>query len=471
MANIERHDIDDLNLNVTLTLPKEDLNAKFKNELNRYTQRASVKGFRKGKTPVSYIKKMYGPEIFSDIVNDMVSTNLSNFLQDGKLDILGQPIPSEDSPKNDFSIGEISDLVFKFDIGVAPQFEIAGLTKDSKFKRYAPSVPDKWIDEALEADRGRLGEPTSIEGGDLKEKDILKLKVKEVGGELEAEFPVLFEDISEDLQAEFATKKVGDTVAFDIYKLEKNADENRVRRYILGVDDGIEFGADFAGTVVDITSVTPATMDEAFFTKAYGEAVTDEAQARVFLNGEFSKYFESDVWGLLVRDLQDHLMEANAIQLPDAFLKRWLTFSNSKNTPELVENDYPRFANNLRWTLMRDQIIEKYDVRINDEDVMEVYKGRARAAYGAQLGEEFVGYFAQHMMNEAQKKQTKDHEEVMESAMFSRVFRVVAEQVDVVDTPLTWDEFNEKREAAIASSKTLREGEGLTLENEDLQEG
>jgi trigger factor len=464
MANIERHNIDDLNVSVTLTLTKEELGTKFKSELNRFTQRASLKGFRKGKTPVGHIKKLYGPEIFSDIVNDMVSNNVANFLQEEKLDILGQPIPSEDSPKNDFSINEINDLVFKFDLGTAPKFELAGISMASKFTKAMPEVPTEWINEALDTDRNRSGEPSPIEGGDLKEKDIVKLNVKEVGGELTAEFSVLFEDLSDEMKATFATKKTGDSVAFDIYQLEKDADETRVRKYILGVDENVVFGKDFEGTVSEITRITPAVMDEAFFTKHYGPDTTNEEQAREFLRREFSKYFESDSWSLLVRDLQEHLMAANPINLPDAFLKRWLSFSNEKNTPELVERDYSRFSNNLRWTLLRDQIIKDYDVALEEGDIFNVYRERARAAYGAQLGEEFVNYFAEHMMKEAAKKSSKEHNDVLESAMFSRIFKVIATKVDVTETIVTMDEFNAKRNEAIAMVEASRAEEAITLD-------
>lgn len=463
MANIERHNIDDLNISVAVTLTKEELSAKFKSELNRFAQRAAIKGFRKGKTPVSYIKKMYGGEIFSDIVNDMISSNVSNFLQDNKLDLLGQPIPSEEKFDNDFGMDNIQDLKFSFDMGLAPQFELQGLTTDSKFSNYIPEIPTKWIDEAFEGDRNRVGERAMITGGDLQEKDMIKLDVKEVDGSVEANITVLFDDLTDDLKAEFASKNVGDTLTFDIYNLEKGADENRVRKYILGVEDGVIFGPNFKGTISEITRMVAAEMNEAFFTKAYGEEVTTEVQAREFLTGEFSKYMVGDSWGLLLRDLQEHLIQSNPMNLPDVFLKRWLAFSNEKNTPELVERDYARFSDNLRWTLIRDQIIEKFNVHLHDEDIKAVYKDRVRSSYGAQLGDEFLDYFAQRMMDEATKKKSKEHEDVVESAMFDKVFRVVAKQVDVIDTPISWDDFDAKRAAAIAAAQQSRAGEAVEV--------
>jgi trigger factor len=469
MANIERHDIDTLNVGLTLTISKDEVADKFKKELNRMAQRAAIKGFRKGKTPVSYIKKMYGAEILNDLVNNTIAESVSNFIDNEKLDILGQPIPSEDENKNSFSIENFEDLTFKFDIGLAPQFELNGLSKESKFEKYIPDVPVAWIDEAIETDRGRQGERSTIEGGDLKDKDIIKLNVKEVDGSLEKSFSVLFDDLSDDVKATVADKKVGDSFVLNIMTMEKNADENRVRKYILGVEEDVTFNNDFDATIEEITRIVPANLDEAFFTKAYGENVTTEEQAREFLRGEFSKYFEGDSWGLMVRDLQEHLLNSNPLDLPDAFLKRWLQFSDERNTKELVERDYTRFSNNLRWTLLRDRIIEEFNVHIHDEDLKEVYRDRVRASYGAQLGEEFLDYFAERMLEEGRKKKSKEHQDVEESAMFNQVFKTIAKQVDVIDVNVTWDEFNAKREVALASARNAQDGEAIASPFEDAE--
>lgn len=470
MATVERHNIDDLNINLSLHIPKEELSDKFKKELNRFSQRASIKGFRKGKTPIGYIKKMFGSEIMTDIVNNTISDQISTYLYDNKLDILGQPIPSEDTPSNNITMNEFFDMNFKFDVGLAPAFELNGLDKNSKFEKVIPEVPTTWIDEALETDRKRQGESQVIEGGNLEDKDIIKINAKEIDGSVEKSFSVIVEDLSDDFKALVADKKAGDTFTFDIMTMEKTSDETRVRKYILGLEDGVSFNNNFQGTIEEITRIAPADLDEAFFTKTYGENITTEEAAREFLKGEFSKYFEGDSWGLLVRELQEHLLKSNQIPLPDTFLKRWLAFSNTKNTPELIEKDYERFSNNLRWTLIRDKMIEQYNVHVHDADIMEVYRDRIRASYGAQLGEDFLDYFAQRMMEDARKKKSKEHDDVVDSAMFNQVFKTIAKHVDVTDVYVSWDDFNAKREAAIAAAKESREGESIDVPVEDVEE-
>jgi len=469
MANISAQHIDDLNVKLTVQIPATELSDKFKKELNRFTQKAALKGFRKGKTPMSYIQKIYGNDIMSDLINDTVSNEVGNFLQEKNMDILGRPIPAEDTAKNTFSVTNIQDLEFSFDIGLAPAFEVQGLDKQNKFVKLVPEVPVAWIDDAIEAERKRHGATTQVDSKNLQDKDLIKILAKEKDGSIEKTFAVLFEDLTPEFVKLLKGKKVGDSFDFDILKMEKDKDEAHIRKYILDIDEQQSFNPAFSGTLEEINRITPADLDEAFFTKAFGAEVTTEEAARAFLYNEFAKYFESDSWGLLVRDLQERLLEMNQLNLPETFLKRWLAFSSEKNTPDVIEKDFDRFSANLRWTLIRDHIIEKYHVHVHNEDIAAVYKDRIRASYGAQLGEEFLDMFAQRMMDEASKKQSKEHEDVVESAMFNQVFKKIAGLVDVTDINVTWEEFNAKRELALEAAKKSREGESVELVSEETE--
>lgn len=456
MALIERHDVDALNVSLSITLPKEEINEKLKKELNRFAQKATIRGFRKGKTPVSYIKKIYGGDILNDIVNKDVSETLDQFIKENDLNILGYPIPSEEKIENNFTIDRLEDIHFKFDIGLAPTIEIKGLSKEFKFSKYIPEVPEKWIDEALEGDRKRKGQRQTVEGGDLQENDIIKINAKEIGGELDKSFSVLFQDLSDDMKALIGNKKTGDSFDFDITTMEQNADAERVRKYILGVDENVSFGNMFNGTIEEVTRITPAELTEEYYKETYGENVTNEADARVFINDEFLKHFEPESWGLLMRELQDHVIEHNQFDLPEAFLKRWLQTTNSKNTAEIVERDYANYAKSIHWTLLKEQLLEEFDVHIHENDVYEAYLDKVRSmGYGSQLGEDFVSYMADHLMKEGQKTNSKAHQEAVESAMIKQLFNVLAAQVDVTDYRISWDEYNAKREAVLKANEAI----------------
>jgi trigger factor len=471
MATFDKQHIDDLNLSVTLTVDKTEVQGKFKSELNRFAQRAAIKGFRKGKTPLTYVKKIYGPEILNNIVNSFISDNISNFLEKENLDILGQPIPSEDSPENKYSTENFEDLVFKFDFGLAPKFELAGLSKDYKFNKYIPQVPEKWVNEAIETDQNKKGERVSIEGGDIKDKDIIKLQAKEENGDLERIFSVLFDDLSEDLRAQFTSMKVGDTTLVNILNLERNQSEENIRKFILGVDESVTFNHNFNVTIEEITRIEPAQITEDYLTTTYGEGITTIEEAKAFLYKEFSQYFVGDSWGLLIRELQEHIISQNNIPLPDAFLKRWLAFSSEKNTAEVIERSYNGFAQNLRWTMVRDAIISEYNVHIHDADIKDQFRDRLRGTYGAQMGEDLLEQFAEYMMADALKKKSKELDDMRENAMFNQVFKTIEKQVEVTEVSVDWDTFEDMRNKALeAARKTDEIVSSLDVEEYEAEE-
>ena len=135
MPKVVREEIDNLNATVTITLEKSDYQPKFKSELNKYRQKAHMKGFRRGKTPLSVVKKMYGKAVLAEVINEQLQKELFEHLNEDKLDILGQPLPSEDQEQIEFDLKDMSDYVFKFDLGIAPEFEVEGLDKKNSFQK------------------------------------------------------------------------------------------------------------------------------------------------------------------------------------------------------------------------------------------------------------------------------------------------------------------------------------------------
>ena len=65
---------------------------------------------------------MYGPTILVDEINKIVSEELYNYINENKLNILGEPLPNEGSKVDAFNEGD--DFEFVFDIALAPEFKV-----------------------------------------------------------------------------------------------------------------------------------------------------------------------------------------------------------------------------------------------------------------------------------------------------------------------------------------------------------
>ncbi len=182
MAEVVRKDIDNLNAELTIIISKEDYEPKFKTALQKQSKSVQMKGFRKGRTPVSYIKKMYGRALLADEVNKLIQDTLTKYISDGKLKLLGYPIPSEQQESYDSNLDDLKDFHFKFDVGLAPDFELVSLD-DDEYSVYGVEVPAETIDQDVETLRKRYGVRTIVEN-DIQENDIVEFKAAELDGDV-----------------------------------------------------------------------------------------------------------------------------------------------------------------------------------------------------------------------------------------------------------------------------------------------
>jgi trigger factor len=84
--------------------------------------------------PMGIVKKMVGKAIFVDEINKLASDSLYNYLKENDIDILGEPLPSNElNAEIDFD--QEGDFTFHFDLGLAPEFELNFSAKDTTLNR------------------------------------------------------------------------------------------------------------------------------------------------------------------------------------------------------------------------------------------------------------------------------------------------------------------------------------------------
>ena len=467
MAKVVREDTDNLSAVLTITLTKEDYEPKLTAELNKYRKKAHIKGFRKGKTPMAFIKKMYGKSLMADVINELMQEELTNYIQENNLDILGQPIPTEDQELFDFDINQANDYVFKVELGLAPQFEVTGVGSEDSYARHDVEVPDEMVEKDMTAARKRLGERNSVED-DIEENDMLTLNVEELEGEEIKEngwattFSILVDQIpSEELKKEFSSKKKGDKIRFDIRDLEKDRDEAYIRKQLLHVDENdedVEIGNHFEAVIDDVSRVAPAEINEDFLNKYFGEGrVKDEAEARELIRKDIKSYYDRQADSLLFRDFQDRLLEQNALELPETFLKKWLKVANEEATDELIEKEFDAFTRNLRWSLIRSKLVQKFDVQVTENELVEGFKDRVRGYFGGYGDELVILNTANRLMQDRQQV-----DNMYQELMTDKLFEAIKEASKIEDQKINAEAFDEvikeAREKVEAAEEQLEHG-------------
>ena len=472
MPSVVRQDIDNSSAILTVTVTREELKPKLDTELKKFRKRAPVKGFRPGQVPMDYVKKLYGASIFGDTLNDMLAQELYSYLRESKLDVLGQPLPTEDQEKFAFKISDPDpEYSVKYEVGIVPAFDIQGLDKKQKYERYTIADLDELAEEDLQYARKRMGKREEVEDTIL-ENDMVRMAARELEGDalkadgLETEITVLVKTIADEATREqFLALKKGDTLRFNARTLENHPKEAAYRKHILRLEAGDDrvVGEMFEGNIVEVIRVEEAEMDEEFFKGYFGnESITSKEAAIGELKKGIEGFYDIRANALLMRSFQERLLELNKIELPNTFLKRWLKVTNQdKLTDETIENEYPAFAENLRWTIVRDAIKAKFDIEVSDEAVKAAFVEKVRSYFG---GASSIPEYLLESSVERLMQNEKDVDSTRRDLEINKIFNAIREQVTIKDNPVPSAEFhkilesmNAKASAEQAQDSALRD--------------
>lgn len=387
--NIIREDVDALNANLKITVSPADYEAKVKQTLEKYRKTAKIPGFRPGKVPFGHIQKQYGSSVLSEELNKAVSEALNGYITENKLEILGNPIPTEkDGFKGDFA--NPSEFEFTYQLGLAPQVKVA-LSAKNKFDYVKVKVDKKLIDQQIEDLTRRYGKLVS--GEEVGEKDMIMAQFVELEGKEIKEAGIMH---SSTISMEFVNdakvkkqltgKKVGDKVTVNPSAVSKGGADTAS---MLGITEAeLENISDkFQMTITEIKVMEPAELNTELFDKLFGAgAVKDEKELKTRVKSDLENMFVNDSDRLLTKAVYENLIEKTKVELPDNFLKRWIKLSNENEiSDEQISAEYESYAKGLKWQIIQGNIFKANDIKLENDEVIEFTKGLLVSNY-AQYG-------------------------------------------------------------------------------------
>ena len=445
--NITKENINELNAIVTVKIEKNDYEATVNEQLREYRKKANMPGFRPGKVPAGLVKKMYGKAILAEEVNKMLSHNLSKFIVDEKLNILGEPLPN-DEKTSVIDWETAADFEFAFDIAVAPEIEVK-FDKRKKYPYYLIQVDDKMIDQQVDSYTGRFGENGKAEA--IEDKDTIRgnfVQLDADGNELEggikAEQVVIAVDVMKDeaVKNEIIGKKADDTIVFDPIKVYDNRHEVG---HMLNIshEEAENIDGDFKFTISEVLRFKKAEVNEDLFKKAFGDdteiKTEEEFRNKVKADIEEQLKYSSDYKFTI--DSRDILLEKVEMELPEEFLKRWLKMTNNELTDEQVEADFDNFMKDLRWQLIKDRVAKDNEIEIKQEDVKEMAKEVAAMQF-RQYGmfsmpdEQLSAYADQILQNEEEARR------ITTRVQEDKIMAVIKENVNIDEKEINQEDFN-----------------------------
>lgn len=446
--NITRENIDDLNAVIKVNMSPEDYQENVTTTLRDYAKRADLKGFRKGKVPLSLVKKMVGKGVLLDEINRNLSQKLEEYIRDENLEILGNPLPKE-LEDLDLDLDANNSYEFEYEIGLSPSIELNYDLKEVPAK-YTVEVDDEYLEKELLVTRKRFGEMSNPDVSE--EGDILygKLTVAEAsqadipedwkfGKDLAAMVALNPERIpSEDFKGKMGGKKAEDVIpANDLSELFRGDEEMRqaFQMSLQRKDEEVNVTASdveilkklkFDFEVKKINRMEAVEINQDFFDKVFGpNTVTSEEEFMTKFRGDLEKAFEKDSDKLVRAKVVDALVELNEVQLPDEFLKRWLVRSEEEITEDNVEERYENFSKGLKWSLMVGQIrkdnpdvtVEKEDLEARVREIVTTEYAQGATAENEEMVNKMIEYFMQD-----QQFQERVYHELIDNKVFDFLF-------------------------------------------------
>lgn len=440
--NIVRKDIDTSNAVLTVNIEKADYAEKVEKVLRDYRKKANVPGFRPGMVPMNLLKKMYGKSILAEEINKMLSDELYKYIRENQINILGEPLPSEDDQKEiDFATQE--DFEFAFDLGLAPEFEVE-LSKKDKVQYYNITVSDEMIDNQVKSYTSRYGSYSQVEL--VEEKDMVKGKLieqKEAG--LEVADAVLTPAYMKDevTKASFVGAKKGDIITFNPQTTFDGNEAEISSLLKVKKEEVKDITSDFTIEIEGITRYTDSEINQELFDKVYGEGtIADEAAFRAKIKENISENLAQDSEYKFGIDAKDMLVNKyNDLVFPDAFLKRWVLATNNNLTAESLEEDFPKMIIDLKWQLIKDKLAKINEVKVENEDV-EAYAKQIAKAQFAQYG--MVGLDDAILDNYAKDMLKKEDQlkNIIERVAENKILASVKDAVKLTEKEISIEDFN-----------------------------
>ena len=449
--NISFENSDKVNGLLTITVEEADFNASVEKTLKDYRKKANIPGFRPGQAPMGLIKRQFGASVRYDAVNKFVGEQLYKYIQDNNIQMLGEPLPSakQETPAD---IEKPAPYTFVFDIAVAPEINVT-LDGRNKIDYYTIKADDKLINEQIEMYQSRAGKYEKAEEYNAELNDMLKGDLRELDAEgntkeggITVEGAVLMPSyIKVDEQKNlFNNAKPGDIITFNPRKAypEGEAEISALLKIDREVAKDLE--SNFSFQITEIQRFVKAELNQELFDQVFGEGtVKSEDEFRAKIAEGLKPQLEANSDYKFMLDVRTYCEnKVGELTWPDELLKRIMLLNNKDKGEDFVEKNYAESIKQLKWHLIKEQLVKANEIKIEDADVKAAAIEMARmqfAQYGmTNVPDEYVENYANELLK---KREAVDN--FVERAIDIKLAAALKAAVTLNEKEVTLEEFNE----------------------------
>lgn len=422
---------------IKIKLEEADYQPKVDAKVKDYAKKANIKGFRPGKAPITMVKNLYGTSVLVDEINNILSTSLNDYIKNQEFKLLGDPLPViEDADQIDWK--RQKEFAFEYKIGFLDKIEVK-VDDSIQVSDYVLELNEKEVNDAIENLRRQYGKMTNPEVS--QENDFLYGDLKSTDGSFEKTLSLPLSKIEEESLEQFIGLEKGAEIAFDPSKAIK---EDLGQVLDLSDDEAKDISGEYTFTVQNINRTEDAELNQEFFDKVFGpDQVTTEEEffnkTKEILQGNYNK--EAKVY--TDEKIKDALVEHAQIELPEEFLKEWLSRTNEgKITEEDIEKEFPLYSKQMTWTLISNHIAENNEIKAEHEEVLEKTREMIREQFASSgMGSQMEDSMGMFVENYLQGKEGQNYMQMLTSVQNEKVLDFVKEKISLSEERISIEEF------------------------------
>jgi trigger factor len=422
---------------LTVHLTEADYAATVDAQIKDYTKRAQVKGFRPGKVPVGMVKKMYGKGILADEINKTLGKAVDGYVKEQNLRLLGEALPVA----SDVDFDTAKEFAFQFELGLLPEVELPA-DGTVEVERHQVSLDDDTIQQTNEQIARQYGETTNPDASEAN--DYLFGKLKKADEEGEGRTVLLPINKVKNGAEQFIGVKAGDVLTFDL----KNAFDNDAATIAgfsgLNKADVEAASGDYVLNVEKINRTAAPEMNQELFDKVFGpEAVSSQEEFDAKVRETMQQNYDRESDGALNNAIVEKLVTGLDIKLPAEFFKKWLVRANAgKLTAEQVEEHYSDYEKELKWSLIRNKVVENADLKVSNDEIVNRTLDKIMGQFSMpnmpdDMRESMRGYADSYLKQDNGKQYVAEYEAILAE----KVLENLRGKVVVTDKPVTAEEF------------------------------
>ena len=422
---------------IKITLKEADYQPKVEEKVKDFSKKANIKGFRQGKVPASVIKRMYGKTILVDEINHILTHSINDYIKENKINVLGDPLPDlEKTGSIDWD--NQKDFDFEYNIGMVEEIPY-DISKKQKVTEYQIKVDDDTLNDTLENIKNQFGKMTNPE--ESAEGDILFGTVANEALEIDEKTTIDLKNLKKKDLKKFIGLKKDDKVSFD---LKKTFEDNEIQHMLNRTEEEIkDVKGNFEFTLINVNRREAAELNQDLFDQVFGkDAVKSEKEFMDKIKETVEGNYKRETEQYLLNSIKDHMVDKTKIDLPDEFLKEWLLVTNKELTQEQIDNEYPLYAKDLKWSLISNKIAEDHEIKVEDDDVREKAKELIRqqlasTGMGSQL-EDNLDVFADNYLS---AEEGKNYMQVFNTVRAERILEKIKSEITITSKKVSLDEF------------------------------